>query len=333
MGPLNTDKLQLTGLVRVMTMALAIILAAGCSGPALKKEVVREEASFALAPATEGALWAVANNVLLEHGPEHSGFRLLDKSYDSLVARLVLMDSAVSSIDIQTYLWYPDNSGRLILERAIEAADRGVKVRLIVDDLLTIGLDQVIYQLNQNPNIEFRLFNPWKNRSMLSRGGEMVAEMERLNQRMHDKLIIADGNAVVVGGRNIGDHYFGLSYDYNFHDLDLLGFGHIARQANGMFDSFWNSEWVVSAINLNAEPDPEFARQKWSELQERNRAAPELQVFGTEPADWREVLAAVADELHPGTSLLVTTKPGGMSSSRTWQGRCFRSWPKPGRNC
>ena len=78
----------------------------------------------------------------------------------------------------------------------------------------------------------------------------MIAKMERLNSRMHDKLIIVDGNAAVVGGRNIGDHYFGLSNAYNFHDLDLMGFGHIARQANGMFDHFWNSEWVVLPSTL-----------------------------------------------------------------------------------
>jgi putative cardiolipin synthase len=133
----------------------------------------------------------------------------------------------------------------------------------------------------------------------------MIAEMERLNTRMHDKLVIADGNATIVGGRNIDDHYFGLSQDYNFHDLDLLGFGHVARQANHMFDAFWNSDWVVSAINLDTDPDPEFARQTWAEIQMKNRAAPELQAFGTEPNDWSEALAVVADELHIGSSELI----------------------------
>ena len=160
-------------------------------------------------------------------------------------------------------------------------------VRLIVDDLLTIGQDQLIYELDQRPNVEVRLFNPWKDRSTLSRGGELIAEMERLNTRMHDKLLIADGNAAVVGGRNIGDHYFGLSHDYNFHDLDLLGFGHIARQANEMFDHFWNSEWVVSAVNLDVEPDPEYVKQAWADLQAKNRAAEELR-----PSAWKRATGA-----------------------------------------
>jgi putative cardiolipin synthase len=228
-----------------------------------------------------------------------------------VVWRLALIDSATSSLDIQTYLWYPDNSGRLILQRAVDAADRGTRVRLIVDDLLTSGQEQLMVELEDHPNIELRLFNPWKKRSMLSRGGEMIAEMERLNTRMHDKLMIADGNAAVVGGRNIGDHYFGLSHEYNFHDLDLLGFGHIARQANEMFDHFWNSEWVVSAINLDTEHDAEFAEQKWQEIQNRNRAAEELKVFGVETADWSERIAEISGELHPGKSYLVYDKASG----------------------
>ena len=291
-------------LLALAGMALALLLA-GCAGPSLKDDIVRHEPSFASPPASEGVLWELADAVMSEHGPDRSGFRLLDGSYDGLAARLALIDSAVSSLDIQTYLWYPDHAGQLILERAIHAANRGVRVRLIVDDLLTIGQDQLIYELDRRPNIEVRLFNPWKDRGTLARGGEFVAEMERMNTRMHDKLLIADGNAAVVGGRNIGDHYFGLSHDYNFHDLDLLGFGHIARQANGMFDHFWNSEWVVSADNLEAEADAGFVQQAWAELQRKNREAPELASFGIEARDWRDVAARLADELHIGRSLLV----------------------------
>ena len=290
---------------RLLLLPLMALLLAACAGPALKEDIVRFEPTYAKPPAEEGLLYELAHDVTSEHGPEKSGFRLLDHSYDGLIARLALIDSAVSSLDIQTYLWYPDNAGRIILERAIHAADRGVHVRLIVDDLLTIGQDQLISELDRRPNVEVRLFNPWKDRSTLSRGGEMVAELERLNTRMHDKLLIADGQAAVVGGRNIGDHYFGLSHDYNFHDLDLLGFGHIARQSNEMFDHFWNSEWVVSAVNLDVEPDPAFAAQAWADLQAKNRAAPELKAFGAEARDWRDVAAWLAGGLHVGESLLV----------------------------
>ena len=295
--------------VTAMLAALTFFLAA-CAGPSLKDDIVQQE-SLSLPPASEGILFELAVGVTRQHGPEYSGFRLLDGSFDALIARLVLIDSAVSSLDIQTYLWYPDNSGRLVLERAVEAAERGVHVRMLVDDLLTIGLDQTIYELNQHPNIEFRMFNPWKDRSALARGGEMVARFERLNQRMHDKLLIADGRAAIVGGRNIGDHYFGLSEAYNFHDLDMVGFGHVAEQAGDMFDHFWNSEWVVSAINLNTTPDPVHARQAWYAMQEKNRQAVELGSFGIEPADWTETLRKLAGELHPGTSELVFDETQG----------------------
>lgn len=281
-----------------------VVLVVGCAGTALKEDIVRPEPSYAQPAATEGILADMAGRIMEEHGAEYSGFIALDGSKESLDWRLALIDSAVLSVDIQTYLWYADNSGRLMLERAVRAAQRGVHVRMLVDDLLTIGLDQVIVELENQPNIEIRLFNPWKGRDLGDRIGEAIAEMERLNTRMHDKLVIVDGVAAVVGGRNIGDHYFGISDAYNFHDLDLLGIGHIAQQTNGMFDSFWNSEWVVSAQNLDVAPDPEFAKATWEEIQKENREAEELAAFPREVRDWSPELADLEDELRIGTSVV-----------------------------
>lgn len=298
-------------LFRVVLAIFLPLMLAACSSSSLRKEIVRPEPSYALPPATAGIFADMANDQFAYHGPESSGFKLLDGSYDALKWRLALIDSAVSSLDIQTYLWYPDNSGRLILQRAADAAQRGVKVRLVIDDLLTAGKDQSIYELNNLPNIEFRLFNPWKSRELLSRAGEMITDFERLNIRMHDKLIIVDGNAAIIGGRNLGDHYFGLSSDYNFHDLDVLGIGHIARQSNEMFDHFWNSEWVISAENLNTEHDPEFAEKKAQQLSEQISTAEELKAFGSEPRDWSAELAAVAAELHTGTSYVIYDTTNG----------------------
>lgn len=311
-GPIVDSRPRLSpSIAPAALFALLTLLLAACSAPSLKKELVRDPPSYARPPAGAGVLRELADRVRQQHGADHSGFRLLDRNEDALAARLALIDSAVSSIDIQTYLWYPDNSGRLILERAVRAANRGVYVRLLIDDLLTIGQDQLLYELNLRPNIELRLFNPWKSRGLLARGGEFIAEMERTNTRMHDKLLIADGSAAIVGGRNIGDHYFGLSHDYNFHDLDVLGFGEIAQQANGMFDHFWNSEWVVSADNLDTEVQPGYAERAWAELQENNREAPELGTWGLGARDWSAVLRNLADELHPGRSLLVYDETQG----------------------
>jgi putative cardiolipin synthase len=140
---------------------------------------------------------------------------------------------------------------------------------------------------------------------------------------MHDKLVIVDGVAAVVGGRNIGDHYFGLSDAYNFHDLDLLGIGHIAQQANGMFDSFWNSEWVVSAENLDVAPDPEFASARWEEIQKQNREAEELSAFPREPRDWSSELADLEDDLRIGTSVIAYDEATGKAISQNMATEMF----------
>ncbi len=297
-GVCEVNRLVLAGL-------LAVFLSACSSSTGLKTDVVSSVISYAEPPATEGLLAELADKIQSEHGSEYSGFRILDSSHAGLYWRLALIDSATTSLDIQTYLWYPDASGKLLLERAVLAARRGVKVRMIVDDLLLQGHDQLIVNLNAQPNISFRIFNPWTDRGgMVARAGQMVAEMERLNTRMHDKLLIADGRAAIVGGRNIGDHYFGLHETYNFHDTDLFGMGEIALQANGMFDKFWNSDWVASADNLTTAPDPEIAAQQWQAVQQ-NANAPVLKEFPTAPIDWTEELTRETAELRIGRSKMV----------------------------
>lgn len=290
--------------IKVYAICLLLLVLAGCASTGLQDDIVRPETRFAQPPATTGVLAELADEVAADAGADQSGFRLLDTSYDGLLWRLTLIDSAVSSIDIMTYLWYPDNSGTLILERAVLAAQRGVRVRLVIDDLLTIGQDQLFADIQAQPNIELRVFNPWKNRSMMSRTGEMIAEMERLNTRMHDKLLIADGRAAIIGGRNIGDHYFGLSHSYNFHDLDVLCVGPVALQANDMFDHFWNSEMVVSTQNLKTKRDPEKARKAWQNIRKNTREAPELEAFPRAAKDWADELQALLGELHFGTSVI-----------------------------
>jgi putative cardiolipin synthase len=302
--------------MRVLLMLVVVLASSSCATTSLKPEATPAAPSFASPPAVSGPLAELAEEIRREHGGDASGFRLLDASYDALSWRLALIDSATSSLDIQTYLWYPDHSGRLLLDRAIRAANRGVRVRLIVDDLLTIGLDQVIFELQRHPNIELRLFNPWEHRGSLRRAAEMIAEMERLNTRMHDKLVIADGRAAIVGGRNIGDHYFGLSDAYAFHDLDLLGFGHVAEQAHGMFDSFWNSEWVASAAQLDLEHDAQLAADALDSMREKILKAPELSSFPREPQSWLEALRDVRDELHIGTSTIVFDRAAGEDVSQ-----------------
>jgi putative cardiolipin synthase len=308
--------------IRISLPISAIALLA-CAGPQLQTDVERPEPSYARPPATSGVLAEMAERIHAANGPEHSGFELLDGSHESLSWRLALIDSAVSSLDIMTYLWYPDAAGRLILERAVLAARRGVHVRLVVDDLMTIGQEQLHADLERQPNIELRLFNPWKKRDIASRGGEMIAEMERLNTRMHDKLLIVDGRAAILGGRNIGEHYFGLNRNYNFHDLDVLAIGHMAQQSSEMFDDFWNSEWVASARNLTAQPDPERAAAAWTKLQKQNRETEELGSFPLEPKDWSAEFAELEPRLHPGTGHVIYDEVSAAGVSQSMLGRMF----------
>jgi putative cardiolipin synthase len=151
----------------------------------------------------------------------------------------------------------------------------------------------------------------------------MIAEMERLNTRMHDKLLIVDGRAAILGGRNIGEHYFGLNRNYNFHDLDVLAIGHMAQQSSEMFDDFWNSEWVASARNLTAQPDPERAAAAWTKLQKQNRETEELGSFPLEPKDWSAEFAELEPRLHPGTGHVIYDEVSAAGVSQSMLGRMF----------
>jgi putative cardiolipin synthase len=296
---------QFSGCIKLLVLLALSLGMTGCSSPGLRDDIEPLQPTYALPPATSGLLADLAGTVVAQAEPEHSGFMLLDPSYESLLWRLALIDSAVSSVDIVTYLWYPDHSGKLLLERAVHAAERGVQVRLVIDDLLTIGQEAFMADLEAHPNIEMRLFNPWKKRGIASRAAAMIAQMERLNVRLHNKLLIADGHAAILGGRNIGDHYFGLGEDFNFHDLDVLGVGPVAQQANELFDHFWNSEMVASARNLSTETDPDRAQAGWERLQANAREAPELEGFPRAVRDWSDQIRALPVQLHLGESMIV----------------------------
>jgi len=276
------------------------LLALGaCSS--LPRDIEPLPEQFALTPATAGPLAEIDATIALNHEPDQSGFRLLDKNADALNWRLALIDEAVSSLDLMYYLWYGDASGRLLLSRVIQAANRGVKVRFIIDDLLLMGKDKTLIALNEHPNIQFRISNPWRNRKA-GRGIEFLGRFGQLNSRMHNKLLIADNHATILGGRNIGDYYFGLNQSYNFHDLDVLGIGPVARQASDMFDHFWNSSWVVSATALPAQVDEKFVASKSQRFMEQLQAAESLAEFPLEPQDWTAELSQLGQGLHFGSS-------------------------------
>ena len=163
----------------------------------------------------------------------------------ALDARLAGIERASLSIDVQTYLLADDGVGRLMLGALARAASRGVRVRLLLDDFYTSGLDPLLLGLAAYPNVEVRLFNPFVTAargSGLGRLLELAGDFQRLDHRMHNKLFIVDGRLAIVGGRNIADDYFLRSKVGNYFDIDLLLIGSLVPSLSAIFDTYWNSD-------------------------------------------------------------------------------------------
>jgi len=179
-----------------------------------------------------------------------SGFRLLANGLDAFVARATLIELAERTLDLQYYIFHPDQTGSLVIDRLVAAADRGVRVRVLLDDWGTMDKnDAAVATLDAHAQIEIRLFNPYIHRTGLGRLAELVTSFTRVNRRMHNKQLIADGASVVLGGRNIGDEYFSLG-ELDFQDVDVLAVGPVAQQSAQSFESYWNSDWAVPVDRL-----------------------------------------------------------------------------------
>ncbi|HJT82571.1 MAG TPA: phospholipase D family protein [Chthoniobacterales bacterium] len=176
---------------------------------------------------------------LLQAHPDFSGVLPIRNGGDAFAARMRLAQRAERSLDIQYYLWRDDMTGTLLFQALHDAADRGVRVRLLLDDNNTSGLDPIISALDSHPNIEVRLFNPFVIRT--PRLGYLT-DFFRANRRMHNKSYTADNQATIIGGRNIGDEYFGATEGVLFVDLDVLAIGPIVNDVSADFDRYWNSD-------------------------------------------------------------------------------------------
>ena len=227
--------------LRLVFVSMAVI----CFGCATLKPVDLPDEK-ALEPArTE--LWTVLAN-------ERSGnwFKLLNTGEEAIEWRLRVIDSAIRSLDLQTFLWKEDATGLKILRHILEAADRGVRVRLLLDDLFTVGENDLIYDIDHHPNIEFRIYNPFGRRydSFFLRELMNLGEFSRLDHRMHNKVMVADNRAAILGGRNLADEYFGNHSDANFRDMEVLTVGSIVESISRHFDDYWNSNWSFPVDRL-----------------------------------------------------------------------------------
>ena len=189
----------------------------------------------------------------LAQRPGHSGTALIDDNLEAFALRALSAREAGRSIDLQYYIWHNDVTGRLLVRELLRAAERGVRVRVILDDINARGQDAAILALDSHPLIEVRIFNPGRNRDgVWLRAVEMALRVLSLNRRMHNKAWIVDGRVAIVGGRNIGDEYFDAAEQVNFQDADLLLVGPAVQQASDIFDRFWNSRAVIPIGALHA---------------------------------------------------------------------------------
>lgn len=179
-----------------------------------------------------------------------SGFHLLSDNTDAFVARFALATMADKTLDIQYYIIHNDASGQYLAYAILTAADRGVHVRILVDDINLSGRDSKLKLLSQHENIELRIFNPFVNRDWL-RNVELVINLDRAGRRMHNKVFIIDNSAAIIGGRNIGDEYFDDRNNLNFVDLDLLTVGPIVKDISTSFNEYWNSPWAQPIEKLS----------------------------------------------------------------------------------
>lgn len=222
-----------------------LLLFGGCSS--LPKNVDRP-VTTALSHPGENRMGKILAPQFQAH-PEQSGFRLLEKNLDALVARAALAKVAEHTIDLQYYLYYTDETGALMTHWLLEAADRGVRVRMLLDDMDTTGRAKGIATLDQHPNIEIRLFNPFTKRGN-ARYFDFLTNPGRVSRRMHNKSFIVDNVAAIVGGRNIGDEYFINPESFVFADLDVMAIGPVVQGVSESFDSYWNSDWAYPITAL-----------------------------------------------------------------------------------
>ena len=253
----------------------------------------------ALPPAPESPLVRIAKDSTPPGDEGLSGFRLMPAGFYSLDARVELAKRATRSLDVQYYQINNDKTGHLLLRQLRDAAGRGVRVRLIVDDLYTIGGDELFIGLSAFPNVEVRLFTPFccARDSLLSKYVASLSDFGRLNHRMRNKLFIADSAMVVAGGRNIADEYFMRSASDNFVDMDVLFVGAVVPQLAGIFDRYWNSRHVYPVQDVIRSPlDDAQLRDRFNALvdegeQMMSLTLPPIDILGYGP---------ISDDLRDG---------------------------------
>jgi putative cardiolipin synthase len=228
-----------------------------------------------------------------------SAFRVISVGVDGFLTRAQMINAAERTLDLQYFIFRGDETGRLITDALMRAADRGVRVRVLVDDGATVAGDEQIIALDAHPNIEIRIFNPfvYRGHNALRRTLEFMFNSRRLDYRMHNKLLVVDNAAALIGGRNVGNQYFQMDPDSQFADDDVFAAGPIAVQLSATFDEYWSSRFAVPATQL------EHRQRSGKALTERRERASEhserhMQTLKTDGVDYTARLAS--DEPYAG---------------------------------
>ena len=245
-----------------LSAVVAILIIVGCA--TLPKDFERPE-SYALTD-TEDTTFGRSRVAEKAAHPGKSGFYVLSNGLDAFVARTVLSHRAERSIDVQYFLYHNDLVGRLFTNLLLKAADRGVRVRLLVDDMYLAGKDFGTVAMDSHPNLEVRIFNPFSRST--GRTVQLLTRYGSVTRRMHNKSFTVDNQITILGGRNIGNEYFESDPDLAFFDLDVVAIGPVVKEVSSVFDRYWNSELAYPAsVLLKGEPrTPEKIKERRDQL-------------------------------------------------------------------
>ena len=293
----------------ILAYFLAVaLLFSGCAKLPPRPDLAHEPA---LPPAESGPIAMLAERFSDANGSEASGFHLLIDAREALDARLALIDSATGSIDMQYFIWKGDAVGVLLFDRLLQAADRGVRVRIIVDDIWLGSTTKNLAALNAHPNLEIRIFNPNPARDSAI-GGLLnyLASFQALNQRMHNKLMVVDNHAIIVGGRNLGNEYFGLGKEFNFLDLDVIAVGGVVAESSNAYDHYWNDTSVYPLTRwIDKLPDNTLEEVRRGVAGRLEKYRPQLISYSLRPKDWQTSFASLEDDLLVGEAHFLQDDP------------------------
>ena len=292
------DVRRLPELPKLAAVTVAVLVLHACAGGLQPVESPVE----ATPPPAEARKWNE-----LEALRDDNWFHVLNVGSEAFDWRLRAIDSAVDSIDLQTFIWELDAVGHQVRDHLLAAAGRGVFVRVLVDDSFVLDADEDLLDIDQHENIELKVFNPYKRRASEAALRQVLnaGEFERLDHRMHNKVMVVDNRVSIVGGRNIATHYFGYHETDNFRDMELVAGGPIVQELAAGFDAYWNDRWsfpVAAIMEQRAGP----GRPRTIDARDAGRADGHVEQTAEQRlAEWKRLAAGA----HAGNARLLLDRP------------------------